>query len=91
MLDPSTVLSKVGSDPLRVSLTPATPDLIVDGGSAGASVATLGGAPLTATIDNTFTPGAYAAAATPQAVAAGSRRAFKLTGNSHIPLVISWS
>ena len=90
MLDPSVVLSKGGGSPQRLVLSPAAPEVIVDAGSAGASVATVGGTVLSATIDNTFTPGTWAAASNPQAIASG-RRAFKLGGPDHAPITITWS
>ena len=88
-LDSSVVLSK-GSGPHRVTLSPATPEVIVDGAPSGASVAVISGSVLSATIDNTFTPGAWSAVSGSQAVASG-RRAFKLAGADHARLSITWS
>lgn len=93
MLDQSVVVSKItGGGPVRLTLNAATPDVVVDGGSGGASVAVISGAALTAVIGNDYAPtGAWAgvAAGASQAVAAGVRRAFKQGGPDHVPIVIT--
>lgn len=94
MLDASTVISKVSADgaqPQRLTLNPTVPEVIIDGGSAGASVAIVSGVALTAIVDNAFQPGAWSTVASPQAVAASTRRAIKMGGPNHVPLAITFS
>ena len=91
MLDPSVVIVK-GSSQRQAVLSPRTPDVVIDGGNAGASVAlAAGGGALTATVDNAFAPSAWTAVAAgaTQAVAAGTRRAFRQAGPDHT--VLSWT
>jgi hypothetical protein len=91
-LDPSTVLSKVDGAPQRLVLSPTLPEIVIDGGAAGASVAFASGVALTVPVDNSFLPqSAWATASNPQAVAAASRRAIRMGGPNHVPLTVSWS
>ena len=91
MLDASVVLNKNGSSRGGV-LSPASPDCIIDGGTAGATV-TFGPAraPATATIDNTYTPGTYAAATNPFERGGDTRRVLKMGGSDHVPFSVSFA
>ena len=81
MLDQSVVHSKGGGARSMHTLNPSAPDLVIDGGSAGATLTVVSGTVLHAPIDNAYQPtGAWAAVAGSQAVAAGVRRAFKQGG-----------
>jgi hypothetical protein len=91
MLGPSVVISKVGTAPQRIPINQASPDIIVSPGSGTASVAVYGPNVTTATVDNFYTPGTWVAATNPTAVAANARRAFRLNGVGHVPLVVTWS
>lgn len=91
MLGHHVVVSKVGSLPQRIPINQASPDLIVSPGAGTANVAVYGPNVDTATVDNAYTPGAWVAATNPTAVAANTRRAFRLNGVGHVPLLITWS
>jgi hypothetical protein len=90
VLDASVVLSKGTGQPQRIDLSPALPEIIVDGAPSGATLSVIAGSVLTATIDNTFTPGTWSAVSGSQAIASG-RRAFKLGGPGTAPVSIAWT
>ena len=92
MLDASVVINKNSSARGGV-LSPASPDAIIDGGAAGATV-TFGpgaGACVTATIDNSYTPGTLATATNPLNVAANTRRLLKMGGPDHVPFTVAFA
>jgi hypothetical protein len=91
MLGHHVVVSKVGNLPQRIPINQASPDLIVSPGAGTASVAVYGPNVDTTTVDNAYTPGTWVAATNPTAVAANTRRAFRLNGIGHVPLLITWS
>ena len=62
--------------------------MIIDG---AATVSVLGGKVLAANVDNTFTSGAWADLAAPDAVVATQRRAYRLVGSSPATLAVVWS
>jgi hypothetical protein len=91
MLDPSVVLSKGGGVSQRVPLNRAMPEVVVDGGAAGASVTVYGAGVQSGLISNAFVVGSWAGVATTQPVTAGSRRAFRLNGPGHVPIIATFS
>jgi hypothetical protein len=91
MLGPNVVISRIGNAQQRVPINQASPDIIVSPGSGTASVAVYGPNVTTTTVDNLYTPGTWVAATNPTAVAANTRRAFRLNGIGHVPLLVTWS